>query len=110
LIDPPHQIGEMIGAQLRTAWPHKIASDKAVDNGIYTVALKSTNFGSYTLDKHLFMSFALQAIRALGYKLLASVPLARRGPLGMGSKREVWIFKDMMYTRSRSKSGTSKQQ
>jgi len=59
---------------------------------------------AYTLDKHLFMSFALQEIRALGYKLLASVPLARRGPLGMGSKREVWIFKDMM-----SKSGNTKQ-
>ena len=62
---------------------------------------------AYTLDKHLFMSFALQEIRALGFKLLASVPLARRGPFGMGSRREIWLFKDMMYTtRSRSKSAT----
>jgi hypothetical protein len=57
-------------------------------------------FTAYTLDKHLFMSYALQEIRSLGYQFVASVPLARRGPLSMGSRREVLVFKDMM-----SKSG-----
>lgn len=47
------------------------------------------------------MSFALQEIRYLGFQLVASVPLAKRGPLGMGSRREVWVFKDTMYDRSR---------
>ena len=53
-----------------------------------------------TLDKDLFISFALEKIRAFGYKLLATVPLARRKPLGMGSKRKVWVFQDMMYHKS----------
>jgi len=48
------------------------------------------------LDKDLFMSYALQEIRALGYQFVASVPLARRGPLGMGSRREVLVFKNIM--------------
>jgi hypothetical protein len=42
------------------------------------------------------MSYALQEIRSLGYEFVASVPLARRGPLGTGSRREVLVFKDMV--------------
>lgn len=100
LVDPPQEIGEIIGSRLRTAWPHKISADRTPEDGIYTVSLRATAFGSYTLDKHLFMSYALQEIRSLGYQFVASVPLARRGPLSMGSRREVLVFKDMM-----SKSG-----
>ena len=47
-------------------------------------------------DQHLFTSYALQEIRTLGFKLLATVPLARRGSFGMGSRREVLVFQDMM--------------
>jgi len=100
LVDPPQEIGEIIGSRLRTAWPHKISADRTPEDGIYTVGLRATPFGSYSLDKHLFMSYALQEIRSLGYQFVASVPLARRGPLGMGSRREVLVFKDMI-----SKSG-----
>lgn len=53
-------------------------------------------FIAYTLDKHLFMSYAFQEIRSLGYQFVASVPLARRGPFGMGSRREVLVFRDMV--------------
>jgi hypothetical protein len=42
------------------------------------------------------MSYALQEIRSLGYQFVASVPLARRGPFGMGNRREVLVFKDMV--------------
>jgi len=96
LVDPPHEIGEVIGSRLRTAWPHKISADRTPEDGIYTVGLRSTTFGSYTLDKHLFMSYALQEIRSLGYQFVACVPLARRGAFGMGSRREVLVFKDMV--------------
>lgn len=53
---------------------------------------------SKAYDQHLFTSYALQEIRALGFKLLATVPLARRGSFGMGSRREVFVFQDMMVT------------
>lgn len=96
LVDPPHELGELIGSRLRTAWPHKISADKTPEDGIYTVRLRSTTFGSSSLDKHLFMSYALQEIRSLGYQFVASLPLARRGPFGMGSRREVLVFKNMM--------------
>ncbi|KIM85181.1 hypothetical protein PILCRDRAFT_817175 [Piloderma croceum F 1598] len=96
LVDPPQILGEVIGSRLRAAWPHKISADRTPEDGIYTVGLRATTFGSYTLDKHLFMSYALQEIRSLGYQFVASVPLGRRGPLGLGSRREVLVFKDMM--------------
>lgn len=54
-----------------------------------------------TTDKHLFMSYALQEIRALGYEFVVSVPLAKRGPMGMGSRREVLVFKDRQFSGSR---------
>jgi len=96
LVDPPQIIGEVIGSRLRTAWPHKISADRTPEDGIYTVGLRTTTFGSYTLDNHLFMSYALQEIRSLGYEFVASVPLARRGPIGMGSRREVLVFRDIV--------------
>lgn len=115
MVDPPQTIGEVIGSRLRAAWPHKISADRTPEDGIYTVGLRTTTFGckwrcvisfayaclksvfaAYTLDKHLFMSYALQEIRSLGYQFVASVPLGRRGPLGLGSRREVLVFKDMM--------------
>jgi len=96
LVDPPQELGEVIGSRLRTAWPHKISADRTPEDGIYTIGLRNTAFGSYALDKHLFMSYALQEIRSLGYQFVASVPLARRGPFGLGSRREVLVFKNMM--------------
>jgi len=96
LVDPPQELREVIGSRLRSAWPHKISADRTPEDGIYTVGLRSTAFGSYSLDKDLFMSYALQEIRALGYQFVASVPLARRGPLSMGSRREVLVFKNIM--------------
>ena len=108
-------LGEVIGSRLRVAWPHKISADKTPEDGIYTVGLRATTFGckwhcviffvyaclksefaAYTPDKHLFMSYTLQEIRSVGYQFVASVPLGRRGPLGLGSRREVLVFKDMM--------------
>lgn len=58
LIDPPHNIGETIGGRMRVALPHKIASDKAVDNGIYTIALRSSHFGC----QHYFLTSCNQLI------------------------------------------------
>lgn len=45
LVDPPPEIGEVIGSRLRTAWPHKISADRTPEDGIYTVGLRSTTFG-----------------------------------------------------------------
>ena len=63
---------------------------------IYFCILITYTTAAYTLDNHLFMSYALQEIRSLGYEFVASVPLARRGPIGMGSRREVLVFRDIV--------------
>lgn len=117
-------MGEALGHRLRAAWPHKIASDRWVDDKtVYKINLKTPTFGGKssiilfppwsndfawlefmlapTTDKHLFMSYALQEIRALGYEFVVSVPLAKRGPMGMGSRREVLVFKDRQFSGSR---------
>jgi len=52
------------------------------------------------LSKDVFAASALKEISVMGYKLEATVPLARAGMLGLGSKKEIWVFRG---TRVRSR-------
>ena len=45
------------------------------------------------VDKTVFVGWVLKYIKQLGYKLDASVPMARSGVLGLGGRKEIWIFK-----------------
>lgn len=43
----------------------------------------------------------------MGYKLEATVPLARTGMLGFGNKKEIWIFRGTrMRSRANSRAGS----
>ncbi|KAH7883568.1 hypothetical protein F5I97DRAFT_1938284 [Phlebopus sp. FC_14] len=100
LVRPPRRIGEQVGSRLRAAWPYKFATERASEGDTYTIELKRNAFGASELDKDVFTSHALQEINSMGYKLEATVPLARSGFLGFGSKKEIWVFRG---ARSRSR-------
>lgn len=123
MLEPPSEIGELLGSRMRKLWPKKIASPGAAEAGVYTVELKA-GFGSECIlfiherivmlmcfcviaasqtTKDQFISFALQEIRAMGYELHATLPMAKRGPFGLGSGRELWIFRMIPGTRPRSR-------
>ncbi|THH01797.1 hypothetical protein EW026_g965 [Hermanssonia centrifuga] len=40
LLDAPMEIAQTLGNNLRSAFPHKIASDRAKEDGIYVIELK----------------------------------------------------------------------
>ncbi|KAG6336670.1 hypothetical protein ID866_2417 [Astraeus odoratus] len=110
LIRPPRRIGDQLGSRLRTAWPFKIASDKATEEEIYTVELKRNTTGGsvsvHKLDRDVFASHALKEISQMGYKLEATLSLPRAGILGFGGKKEIWVFRGMrIRSRTNSRNG-----
>jgi hypothetical protein len=59
------------------------------------------------LSKDVFAASALKEISTMGYKLEATVPLARTGMLGFGNKKEIWIFRGTrMRSRANSRAGS----
>ncbi|EGN95769.1 hypothetical protein SERLA73DRAFT_59930, partial [Serpula lacrymans var. lacrymans S7.3] len=113
LIKPPRHIGETIGLRLRSAWPYKFAAHHVSEDEVYTVELKRNSLGALCLapelDKNVFASHALQEINMMGFRLVATVPLARSGLLGFGSRKEVWVFRGtQIKPRSRANSRTGR--
>jgi hypothetical protein len=43
-------------------------------------------------DKTVITGYVLKYIKQLGYKLIATVPLARKGMFGLGGRKELWMF------------------
>jgi hypothetical protein len=46
-------------------------------------------------EKDAFNTHALAELNEAGYKLEACIQMARGAPLGLGSRRELWIFKSV---------------
>ncbi|TFY57379.1 hypothetical protein EVG20_g8575 [Dentipellis fragilis] len=92
-VDPPAAVSQSLALSLRTAFPHRIKSDNVAEgqNVLYIYLKKGIDAPG--MDKNLFLAHILKFINDMAFKLDASVPLARRGILGLGSRREVWIFK-----------------
>lgn len=45
------------------------------------------------IDKDFFLAHVLKNVNGFYFKLDASVPLARKGFLGLGGRQELWVFK-----------------
>jgi len=93
LIDPPVVISEAIGANLRNALPRNIASDRVSEDNVLVIELKRNGLGAPEVDKSLFITHVLKQINTMGYTLQATIPLARTGVLGLGRRKEIWVFK-----------------
>jgi len=103
LIDPPTHVGESLGASLRNSLPRRIATDRANEDGIYVVELRSGGFGlSGQQETDLFATHAFKELTFAGYLLSACVPMARGGPLGLGRRQELWIFRSVAPGRRES--------
>ncbi|KZT30567.1 hypothetical protein NEOLEDRAFT_1082664 [Neolentinus lepideus HHB14362 ss-1] len=93
ILDAPEPIKDSIGVALRNTFPRRISSDKIVEDGMCVIELQKSAIGAPPVDKSMFIFAVLKHILGHGYSLNASVPLARRGPLGLGGRKELWIFK-----------------
>ncbi|KAF8974047.1 hypothetical protein BDZ97DRAFT_1648230 [Flammula alnicola] len=94
LIEPPNDLDISISARLRSAFPHKILSDNAVEE--YTRAFevrRKPNSNVPEVESSIFFVEVLKVLNFLGFQLDATLPLGRRGPLGIRYTRELLVFK-----------------
>jgi len=52
------------------------------------------------VDPSIFFKEVLRILNTLGFQLDASIPLGRRGPLGIKYPRELLVFKGMIVRES----------
>ena len=118
LVNPPNHIELSIGARLRSVLPNKILSDNVVEDYTRVIEIKrkpNSNGQLYkfywtdsTLLTCLFFFSApeieaaplfvevLKILSQLGFQLDATIPLGRRGPLGIRYMRELLIFRGLL--------------
>jgi hypothetical protein len=117
MVNPPTHIELSIGARLRSVLPNKILSDNAVEEYTRVIEIKrkpNSNgqlYKFYGLTLHSLLGFffpvpeieaapllveVLKILSQLGFQLDATIPLGRRGPLGIRYVRELLIFRGLL--------------
>ncbi|KAF7791889.1 hypothetical protein EIP86_002913 [Pleurotus ostreatoroseus] len=99
------QIAHSLGDSLRATFPHKIASDRAREDGIHIIELRK-GIGS-DIDRTIFHATVLRFFSAYGFKLDGSIPMGKAGPIGFGSRKELWVFRG---SRPRPASGLAQRE
>ncbi|KAH9950361.1 hypothetical protein B0H21DRAFT_531893 [Amylocystis lapponica] len=93
LVDAPQDIVQQLGASLRNVFPRRVASYGANLDGIHVIELKSAGFRTTAVEKNLFNAYILKFFNSAGFRLDGSVPMGRRGTLGLGTRKEIWVFR-----------------
>ncbi|KAF8807390.1 hypothetical protein BYT27DRAFT_7189478 [Phlegmacium glaucopus] len=94
LVNPPNHIELSMGARLRSALPNKILSDNAVEEYTRVIEVKrKPNSNVPEVEVAPLFVEVLKILSQLGFQLDATIPLGRRGALGIRSTRELLIFK-----------------
>jgi len=93
-IEAPEGIVRNLGLDLKQYFPYQVASDRLAEHGMLELEIKDRIRGTPKLDRYLFVAWLLQYISMKGgYTLEASVPLGKRRYGGLGSRKEVWVFR-----------------
>ncbi|RDB28702.1 hypothetical protein Hypma_015538 [Hypsizygus marmoreus] len=93
LIKPPEIIDDTLGSQLKAVLPRKITED-LVDDDLRVIEVKKRGgFGGAEVEPTYFLMHVLKILSDHGYNLVTTVPLGRRGPLGVRAGREMLVFR-----------------
>ncbi|KAJ7103547.1 hypothetical protein B0H15DRAFT_926740, partial [Mycena belliarum] len=92
LINPPHHIAIAFGSKLKGFLPNRV--EVVHEKGMVIVETKR-EVGTGVKPSHFLMEI-LKAMMDFGFDLNATVPMARGGPLGMGARRELFVFKGVI--------------
>ncbi|KAJ6604636.1 hypothetical protein DFH09DRAFT_1300825 [Mycena vulgaris] len=93
LIHPPHHIAAAFGPRLKGLLYNQV--EIIADENMVIVETKREIGGTGVKPSHFLMQI-LKALMGMGFDLDATVPMARGGPLGMGSRRELFVFKGVV--------------
>ncbi|EMD42093.1 hypothetical protein CERSUDRAFT_90692 [Gelatoporia subvermispora B] len=94
ILDAPIEVTQDLGASLRKAFPRRITSDRANEEGVHVIEVKrGGGYGTSEVDKSIFTAYVLQFLKSVGYNLSGSVPLGKKSGFGLGSRKDVWFFR-----------------
>ncbi|KAF7320351.1 hypothetical protein MKEN_00819900 [Mycena kentingensis (nom. inval.)] len=89
LIKPPTRILTEFGPRIQAS----LANVDLSFEGELVIAEVRREIGGASVKPSFYLMQVLKALMDLGYDLNATVPMARGGPLGMGERRELLVFK-----------------
>lgn len=92
LIKPPTIVDDTLGNQLKAQLPRKIA-EESVGDGLRVIEIKKAPGVAPEVEPQFFLMHVLKILAELGYNLVTSVPLGRKGPLGLRIARELLVFR-----------------
>ncbi|EKM61066.1 uncharacterized protein PHACADRAFT_247419 [Phanerochaete carnosa HHB-10118-sp] len=90
-LDAPPRIAESLSEAIRALWPHKVSADRRTEGGVFIFEVKKNAGGE--VDRSLLAAYVLDYFNSIGFKLDGSIPMGKAGPLGFGSKKELWILR-----------------
>jgi len=102
LIKPPALVDETLGHQLKAVLPRRVDEDVIDGRRTFEVKKRPSPMNGYSddVEPSFFLMHILKILSELGFNLIATVPLGRRGPLGVRAGREMLIFKGSLDSSS----------
>ncbi|KAJ7092712.1 hypothetical protein C8R44DRAFT_816341 [Mycena epipterygia] len=92
LINPPHNIAMEFGPKIGAYLPNQVQVTQEKDMLIVETERESGG----GVPPSVFLMQILKAMVDLKFDLTATIPMARGGPLGMGRRRELFVFKGVV--------------
>ncbi|KAJ7492634.1 hypothetical protein FB451DRAFT_541720 [Mycena latifolia] len=94
LINPPPHIATTFGPKLRAFLPNQV--EVMEERGGLVIVETKREIGGVGVKPSHFLMEILKVMVDMGFDLNATVPMARGGPLGMGPRRELFVFKGVV--------------
>ncbi|KAF9568403.1 hypothetical protein CPC08DRAFT_403980 [Agrocybe pediades] len=96
LIDPPGRIELSTGAHLRAVLPNSYISEEVFGENNRIIEVKRKATSAPEIEQSVIFVQLLKILNNSNFNLDASIPLGRKGPLGIRYTRELLIFKGPM--------------
>ncbi|KAI0639437.1 hypothetical protein C8Q77DRAFT_1213997 [Trametes polyzona] len=96
VLDGPPELTQQLGIELRAAFPRKITTDRATEDGLHIFDIKKGGYGAPEVDKSLLVAFVLRFFNFSGFRLSGAVPLGSKSFLsgfGLARRKEMWVFR-----------------
>ncbi|KAI0692765.1 hypothetical protein BC835DRAFT_1355983 [Cytidiella melzeri] len=109
ILDAPAPVIDSLGHQLRSYFPRLIDVNRTTADGETRIQIGRGNNSATEADKLSFSSHVLGFLNSLGFKLDGSIPMGKAGPLGFGSRKEMWVFRATQARRPPSAHGRNRE-
>jgi hypothetical protein len=112
VINPPAVVIDSLPANLGTVMPHIVSPDHFNEEVLIIEQKRMNPRGDHptlhpkclrtdgclvdpltSAEKTQFITHVLKEMLDMGYILLTTIPMARRGVLGYKSRKEIWVFR-----------------